>query len=359
MIRLENVSKIYYPATAAGKPARQPIVALEHINLYVPPGKICGVIGQSGAGKSTLIRCVNLLERPTEGKVWMGQQELTALSDPQLREVRRKMGMIFQHFNLLSAYNTYENIALPLRLSHTPAEEIQSRIDRLLSLTGLTDRRDAYPAQLSGGQKQRVAIARALASQPQVLLCDEATSALDPTTTRSILALLRDINRDLGLTILLITHEMDVIKRLCDEVVVMSEANIIEQGNIVDIFTRPQHKLTQELVHAAFHEELPEYWLSRLQAEPENGRYPMLRLIFAEDSASQPIIAEVARQCKVAVNILEAHMEMIQQHTVGTMTLTLQTDKTAILKRVLDFFTEHKVMVEVLGYVADASSSND
>lgn len=348
MIRLENLSKVYYQA---GKP----VTALSDINLQVSPGKICGVIGLSGAGKSSLIRCVNLLERPTTGKVWVGGQELTALSASDLRRARQKIGMIFQHFNLLNSHTAYDNIALPLRLSHVAPAEITSRINQLLDLTGLRDRQSAYPHQLSGGQKQRVAIARALASKPQVLLCDEATSSLDPATTRAILALLRDINRELGLTILLITHEMDVIKRLCDEVVVISDGRIIEQNNIVNLFTRPQNALTQELVHAAFHEELPDYWLQRLQPQPAENHFPLLRLIFAEDSAAQPIVAEINRTCGVAVNILEAHMEMIQQHTVGTMLLTLQSDQPTVLQQALDFFAKRNVIVEVLGYVRNVA----
>lgn len=347
MIRLENVNKIYHLADKT-------VLALDGINLTVEAGKICGVIGHSGAGKSTLIRCVNLLERPTEGRVWMGAQELTRLPSAQLLQVRRKMGMIFQHFNLLSAYTAYENIALPLRLAKVPAAEIEARISKLLALTGLTERRDSYPSQLSGGQKQRVAIARALASQPQVLLCDEATSALDPSTTRSILSLLRDINKELGLTILLITHEMDVIKRLCDKVVVMAEGRIIEQGDIGTIFTRPHHDLTRELVHDAFHEELPEFWLSRLQAEPGAGLSPMLRLVFAENSAAHPLIAEVSQSFGVMINILEAHMEMIHEHIVGTMVLTIQNDQPLVFEKILSFLAERKIIVEVLGYVAYA-----
>jgi D-methionine transport system ATP-binding protein len=348
MIRLENLSKTYYQA---GKP----VTALADINLRVSPGKICGVIGYSGAGKSTLIRCVNLLERPTSGKVWVGNQELTSLSASELRKARRQIGMIFQHFNLLNSHTAYDNIALPLRLSGINATETAARINRLLELTGLTDRQHAYPNQLSGGQKQRVAIARALATQPQVLLCDEATSSLDPATTRSILALLRDINRELGLTILLITHEMDVIKRLCDEVVVISDGRIIEQDNIINLFTRPQHALTKELVHTAFHEELPEYWLQLLQAQPAEQHFPLLRLIFAEDSAAQPIVAEVSRVCGVTVNILEAHMEMIQQHTIGTMLLTLQSDQPSVLQQALKFFADRNVIIEVLGYVRNVA----
>lgn len=344
MIRLENISKIY-------KQNGKTITALHNINLQIAPGKICGVIGHSGAGKSTLLRCVNLLERPTTGKVWVGQQELTSMSAADLRQARRQIGMIFQHFNLLNSQNAYNNIALPLRLSHTSSQEQEKRIKHLLAITGLTERQHAYPSQLSGGQKQRVAIARAIATQPAVLLCDEATSALDPHTTRAILGLLRDINQKLGLTILLITHEMDVIKRLCDQVVVMQEGNIIEQDTIINIFTRPKEALTQQFVHAAFHEELPDYWLQRIQKTPASQCYPLLRLIFAENSAAQPIVAEISRICGVNANILEAHMEMIQQHTVGSMLLTIQSDQPAILQKALDFFAQQHVITEVVGYV--------
>lgn len=233
MIELKNISKQF---EVKGKK----ITALDNVNLEVPKGTIYGVIGASGAGKSTLIRCVNLLERPTMGQVIVDGQELTAMSDKELIKARRNIAMIFQHFNLLSSQTVFENVALSLRLSNTPKERVEKKVNELLELVGLTDRKDVYPANLSGGQKQRVAIARALASDPHVLLCDEATSALDPATTQSILQLLKDINKRLGLTILLITHEMEVVKRICDRVAVIDKGQLIESGSVSEIFSNPK-----------------------------------------------------------------------------------------------------------------------
>ncbi len=222
MIKLSNITKVFQQGSRS-------ISALSDVTLHVPAGQIYGVIGASGAGKSTLIRCANMLERPTSGTVLVDGQDLTSLSEGELTRARRQIGMIFQHFNLLSSRTVFGNVALPLELDNTPRAEIKKRVVELLELVGLSDKHDAYPANLSGGQKQRVAIARALASNPKVLLCDEATSALDPATTRSILELLKDINRRLGLTILLITHEMDVVKRICDQVAVISQGQLIEK----------------------------------------------------------------------------------------------------------------------------------
>lgn len=222
MIKLSNITKVFQQGSRT-------ITALSDVTLHVPAGQIYGVIGSSGAGKSTLIRCANMLERPTSGQVLVDGQDLTSLSESELTRARRQIGMIFQHFNLLSSRTVFGNVALPLELDNTPRAEIKKRVTELLELVGLADKHDAYPANLSGGQKQRVAIARALASNPKVLLCDEATSALDPATTRSILELLKDINRRLGLTILLITHEMDVVKRICDQVAVISQGQLIKK----------------------------------------------------------------------------------------------------------------------------------
>ena len=223
---------------------------MNNVSLHVPAGQIYGVIGASGAGKSTLIRCVNLLERPTEGSVLVDGQELTTLSESELTKARRQIGMIFQHFNLLSSRTVFGNVALPLELDNTPKDEIKRRVTELLSLVGLGDKHDSYPSNLSGGQKQRVAIARALASNPKVLLCDEATSALDPATTRSILELLKDINRRLGLTILLITHEMDVVKRICDCVAVISNGELIAQDTVSEVFSHPKTPLAQKFIQS-------------------------------------------------------------------------------------------------------------
>lgn len=246
MIKLSNITKVFQQGNRS-------IQALNNVSLHVPAGQIYGVIGASGAGKSTLIRCVNLLERPTEGSVQVDGQELTALSEKELTRARRQIGMIFQHFNLLASRTVFGNVALPLELDNTPQAEIKRRVTELLDLVGLGDKHDSYPANLSGGQKQRVAIARALASNPKVLLCDEATSALDPATTRSILELLKDINRRLGLTILLITHEMDVVKRICDCVAVISNGQLIEQDTVSEVFSHPKTPLAQQFIQSTLH----------------------------------------------------------------------------------------------------------
>ena len=270
MIKLSNITKVF-------QQGNRTIQALNNVSLHVPAGQIYGVIGASGAGKSTLIRCVNLLERPTQGSVLVGGQELTALSESELTKARRQIGMIFQHFNLLASRTVFGNIALPLELDNTPRDEIKRRVTELLDLVGLSEKQDAYPANLSGGQKQRVAIARALASNPKVLLCDEATSALDPATTRSILELLKDINRRLGLTILLITHEMDVVKRICDCVAVISNGELIEQDSVSEVFSHPKTPLAQQFIQSTLHLDIPEDYAERLNAQSDDNRVPLLR----------------------------------------------------------------------------------
>ena len=258
MIELKNVSKVFYKHKA-------PVNALSDVSLAVSAGEIFGVIGSSGAGKSTLIRCINLLERPTSGQVIVNGQVLSALGARQLVLARRDIGMIFQHFNLLSSRTVFSNIAFPLELSHTPKPEIDRRVRELLALVGLEDKIHDYPVSLSGGQKQRVAIARTLASSPKVLLCDEATSALDPETTLSILSLLKDINRRFRITILLITHEMNVVRAICDRVAVISEGRLIEQGLVREVFSHPQAELTRRFISAALAFGLP------LDHEKETG----------------------------------------------------------------------------------------
>lgn len=244
MIELKNITKKFVQK-------KRETIALSGVSLFVPKGKIFGVIGSSGAGKSTLIRCVNLLERPSSGEVIIDGVNLQNLSPAQLAKERRHIGMIFQHFNLLSSKTVFENIAFPLQLDHTPKDQIRKRVAELLTLIGLEEKSNDYPANLSGGQKQRVAIARTLATNPKVLLCDEATSALDPATTSSILALLKDINERLGITILLITHEMNVVKRICDEVAVISEGKLIEQGTVAAVFSDPKMDVTKDFITAS------------------------------------------------------------------------------------------------------------
>ena len=240
------------------------VQALRGIDLAVRPGEVFGIIGRSGAGKSSLVRTINLLNRPTAGQVIVDGRELSSLPESELRAARRQIGLIFQHFNLLSSRTVHGNVALPLELAGVPAAEIKQRVDELLELVGLAELRDRYPAQISGGQKQRVGIARALANRPKVLLSDEATSALDPETTRSILALLRQINRDFGLTVVLITHQMQVIKQVADRVAVLDAGRVVEHGAVMDVFTRPREAITRSLLEE-IPQELPESVLARIR----------------------------------------------------------------------------------------------
>ncbi|YCI80894.1 methionine ABC transporter ATP-binding protein MetN [Enterobacteriaceae bacterium] len=344
MIKLSNITKVFQQGNRV-------VQALNNVSLHVPAGQIYGVIGASGAGKSTLIRCVNLLERPTQGAVLVDGQDLTALSESQLTQARRQIGMIFQHFNLLSSRTVFGNVALPLELDNTPREEIERRVNELLELVGLSDKRDAWAANLSGGQKQRVAIARALASNPKVLLCDEATSALDPATTRSILELLKDINRRLGLTILLITHEMDVVKRICDCVAVISNGELIEQDTVSEVFSHPKTPLAQQFIQSTLHLDVPEDYSVRLRSAPETEQsVPLLRLEFTGKSVDAPLLSETARRYNVNNNIISAQMDYAGGVKFGIM-LAEMHGTAEDTKAAVAYLQEHHVKVEVLGYV--------
>lgn len=343
MIKLTNITKVF-------QQGQRQIKALSDVSLHVPAGQIYGVIGSSGAGKSTLIRCVNLLERPTSGTVLIGDQDMTALSESALTKARRQIGMIFQHFNLLSSRTVAGNIALPLELDNTPRDEITRRVSELLDLVGLSDKKDAYPANLSGGQKQRVAIARALASNPQVLLCDEATSALDPATTRSILELLKDINRRLGLTILLITHEMDVVKRICDQVAVISDGQLIEQGTVGEVFSHPKTPLAQQFIHSTLHLDIPDDFAARMTPDRKPDTQPLLRLEFTGQSVDAPLISQAVRRFNVDISILSSQMDYAGGVKFGVMLAELHGDDADALSAI-EFFKNHQVKVEVLGYV--------
>ncbi|MGB6977187.1 MAG: methionine ABC transporter ATP-binding protein [Gammaproteobacteria bacterium] len=343
MIQLSHINKIY--TSDAGK-----VVALKNINLQVQPGEIFGVIGPSGAGKSTLIRCVNLLERPTSGTVTVAGQELTRLPEPELRKARGKIGMIFQHFNLLASRTAYDNIALPLELVGQSKTEIARTITPLLELTGLTDKKDYYPSQLSGGQKQRVAIARALANQPKVLLCDEATSALDPYTTQTILQLLKDINQKLGLTILLITHVMDVIKTICHDLAILQDGEIIEQADVIAFFARPQTMLAKSFVRTALQDHLPEKLQKRILAERTSDSNPLLQISFIGQVASEPLIAQLIQQFAITLNIWQANIEHIRDAMVGIMLVEASGDIQQIHDGIA-YLTKKGVLVEVIGYV--------
>lgn len=343
MIELRNINKTFYKKNSA-------VRALSDISLHIPEGKIFGVIGASGAGKSTLIRCVNLLEQPTSGEVIVDGENLTNLLPAQLTQARRNIGMIFQHFNLLSSRTVFENVAFTLELSNTPKEEIKKRVTELLSLVGLDDKLNEYPANLSGGQKQRVAIARTLASNPKVLLCDEATSALDPATTQSILALLKDINQRFNMTILLITHEMNVVKSICDEVAVISEGRLIEQGTVGEIFAHPKTDLTRQFIASSIHFAIPVEFRQRLSASSNGSNRPLLKLEFTGESTSLPALSEVTRLFDVSNNIVSAQMDYVGGIRFGVMLIELSGSEENIQKAT-DYYITHHIQAEVLGYV--------
>ncbi len=316
MIELRGITQTY-------QGSQGPVEALKGIDLTIQPGEVFGIIGKSGAGKSSLVRVINLLNRPTTGQVIVGGQDLTQLNDAQLREARREIGMVFQHFNLLSSRTVFDNAALPLELAGMDKAAIRARVNPLLELVGLAHLADRYPAQISGGQKQRVGIARALASRPKVLLSDEATSALDPETTRSILDLLRQINRELGLTVVLITHQMQVIKQVADRVAVIDAGRIVEQGRVLDVFTRPQQAITKSLIDEILPQELPASVLDhvrKLAGQLGAGRTgQLLRLSYAGDSAYQPILSQLIRQFGVDMSILHGQVDEIQDETFGSL----------------------------------------
>ncbi len=320
-------------------------------NLTIAQGEIFGIIGASGAGKSTLIRCVNLLERPSSGSVIVNGIELTALSEKQLIAERRHIGMIFQHFNLLHSRTTFENIALPLELAGVPKAKIHQKVQELLQLVGLKDRADTYPANLSGGQKQRVAIARALANDPKVLLCDEATSALDPATTQSILKLLKHINDTLGITILLITHEMDVVKKICDRVAVIDKGELIEQGSVSEIFANPKTDLAKEFIRSTFHIGLPDSYLASLSPTPAPNLHPVIRFEFTGNSVDKPVFSQASKTFGVEFNILTSQMDYAGAVKFGFTIAQLLGDKHHI-DAAMTYLTEHQVHLEVLGYGA-------
>ncbi|AEH33765.1 D-methionine ABC transporter, ATP-binding protein [Vibrio anguillarum] len=343
MIQINQVNKVFYQGN-------KEIHALKEINLHIKQGTIFGVIGSSGAGKSTLIRCVNMLEAPTTGSVVVDGVDLTQLSKSELSQARRNIGMIFQHFNLLSSRTVFDNVALPLELAGVEKNSIEKKVSELLQLVGLTDKRETYPANLSGGQKQRVAIARALASDPKVLLCDEATSALDPATTQSILELLKEINRTLNITILLITHEMDVVKSICHEVAIIGDGELVEKGTVGEIFAHPKTALAHQFIRSTLDLSIPEDYQARLQATRVKGSYPLVRLEFTGATVDAPLMTQIARKFNIDVSILSSDLDYAGGVKFGMMVAELfgnESDDTAAL----EFLRENNVKVEVLGYV--------
>lgn len=339
MIKLDNITKQF-----AG------ITAIDSVNIHVDRGEIFGVIGPSGAGKSTLIRCVNLLEKPDNGQVIIDGTDLTQLNNTDLRTQRQQMGMIFQHFNLLSCKTVYDNIALPLNLACNHKSDTDKTVGELLELTGLVMRKNAYPSELSGGQKQRVAIARALTTKPKVLLCDEATSALDPQTTHSILQLLNNINQELGVTIMLITHEMAVVKEVCHRLAIMEQGKVVEQGDVLSFFANPKTDLAKQFIRNDIKNSLPESIKERLLPEQREHTIVLWRLSFVGRAAEEPLIAHLMQKMDISVNILLANMEMIRDQMIGTMVLEAQADD-AQLQLGIEYLTQKGVNVEVVGYV--------
>ncbi len=337
MITIKNLSKIY-------KSGQNSVVALDNISLQIRKGEIFGIIGYSGAGKSTLVRCLNMLETPTNGTVTIDDKEITALSGDELRMARREIAMIFQHFNLLSSRTVFGNVAFPLEIVGTPKNEIKKRVKELLDLVGLSDKIDAYPAQLSGGQKQRVGIARALANNPKLLLCDEATSALDPETTKSILKLIKDINRKLDLTVMIITHEMKVITEVCDTVAVLENGKIVEMGTVVDVFTRPQHPTTRAFVQTVINTSVPEPVKQRMN-QPGKGLF--VRISFIGDHTEKPVISELVRKFNVNANILYGNIDHLQDTPFGVLIIELTGEQDSI-NQGLQYLSKQGLQIEVI-----------
>lgn len=346
MIELSSVSK-----TFLGKTQQEHVDALRDVSLSIRQGEIFGIIGYSGAGKSTLVRVINLLERPDLGQVYVDGQELTALSPRKLRQVRRKIGMIFQHFSLLPSRTVSDNIAFPLKHTGLSKQDIQEKVTRLLNLVELNDKASAYPSQLSGGQKQRVAIARALAADPQVLLCDEATSALDPQTTLSILRLLKKVNDQLGITIVIITHEMSVIKEVCDRVAVMEGGRVVESGEVFDVFAAPQEDITRRFIETTG-------TMHRVQ-EMIDGDSPILRLSpgellvrlqYADRNPNTALVSQVSRRFGIDLNILFGNVEIIGGSPLGALVVIASGEANKV-QEALVYLREQNVQVEVLKHV--------
>lgn len=341
MIQLQNVSK-----TFAAKASE--VHAVKDVTLTINDGEIFGIIGFSGAGKSTLVRCINLLERPNKGSVIVNGEDLMKLDDKSLRAIRTKIGMIFQHFNLMKNRTVYQNIAFPLKHRKLTKQEVEEKIDALLELVDLKDKKHAYPSSLSGGQKQRVAIARALANDPSVLLCDEATSALDPQTTKSILRLLKTVNEKMGITIVMITHEMAVIKEICDRVAVMENGQVVEEGSVLQIFSRPQATVTKNFIASTNN-------LSAIYELVKNhspitalcAGQSLVKLNYDAVSTSKALISEISRIYNVDTNIIFGNVEIIQNAPLGDLIVIL-SGKDGKVQEALAYLEEHEVKVEVI-----------
>ena len=341
MIELTHISKDF----ASGG---RTVHAVQDVSLSIGKGEIFGIIGFSGAGKSTLVRCINLLERPTSGSVTVDGKKMTALSARELRQARKKIGMIFQHFNLMPSRTVFGNVAYPLRGSGLSREQIADKVHRLLELVGIGDKAEAYPKQLSGGQKQRVAIARALANDPNVLLCDEATSALDPQTTKAILRLLKSLNEKLGITVVIITHEMAVVKEICDRVAVMEHGRVVEQGEVFNVFADPRQEITRSFIHTTSNlrkiEELIEEDSPVVQLKP--GEL-IVRLSYIQRNVSEPLISTVSRKFDITLNIIFSDIAIVQNAPIGG-TVAIISGERAQITQAIAYLIEKNVGVEVI-----------
>lgn len=345
MINISHLSQTF------NTPDGKTVHAVKDVSLHINKGEIFGIIGRSGAGKSTLVRTINFLTKPTEGTVKVNDQCLNDLSDDQLRSLRAKIGMIFQHFNLLSSRTVFDNIALPLELHNTPKDEIERKVDHLIDLVGLSEHKYKYPRQLSGGQKQRVGIARALANDPVILLSDEATSALDPETTRSTLDLLLKINQTLGVTIVLITHEMEVVKQICDRVVVMDQGQIVESGTVLEVFRHPRHPTTRAMLADVVVHDMPERIYNtvrdRIKACADKGRFAkLLRLTFVGSEVTLPVLSIITRRFEVDFNILQGQVEELKGTSFGMLTILAECPDTENYQSALNFLKDNQVEYE-------------
>ncbi|MDN6071030.1 MAG: methionine ABC transporter ATP-binding protein [Lactococcus plantarum] len=315
------------------------VTAVDHVSLQIDKGDIYGIVGYSGAGKSTLVRVINLLQKPTQGQVIVEGKDMVTLSARALREERKKIGMIFQHFNLMTSRTIADNVAFPLKGSGLSKSEITAKVENLLALVGILDKKAAYPGQLSGGQKQRVAIARALANDPKILLCDEATSALDPKTTLSILELLQEVNQKLGITIVIITHEMQVVKEICNKVAVMENGRVIEHGDVISIFDQPKAPLTQDFIRTATHVEQAE---KKLLAHTDKPLY-----VLKFPNATGAVIIDLFKKFAVTADILYGNIEFLQEVPIGTLIVTLESDNGGVLDldAISDYLAQRQVRI--------------
>lgn len=341
MIRLENVSKTFTDSN-------KEVHAVNNVSLTINDGDIFGIIGFSGAGKSTLVRCINLLEKPTEGKVFVDDAEITALSGKELRKARKKIGMIFQHFNLMPSRTIFGNVAYPLRGSGFSKEEIKEKVHHLLELVGISEKENAFPSQLSGGQKQRVAIARALANDPNILLCDEATSALDPQTTKSILNLLQQLNQTLGITVVVITHEMAVVKEICNRVAVMDHGDVVEEGEVFHVFASPKEPLTRSFIKTTSNlQKIEELIAADSPVVATKKGELIVRLSYVEKNTSEPLISTVTQKFGIILNIVFADVEIVQNAPIGG-TVAIVSGEGSRIDEALQYLRDKNVGVEVI-----------